>query len=926
MIHSRRPHQIAAVRDVISGFEDQDRGQLIMACGTGKTLTTRWVVEDMNARLTLVLVPSIALLDQFAAEWRTNASPLHSFEYLCVCSDETLTASMDALEVTAQDLQADGLSVASDPQTIVDFMLGAGRRVIFSTYQSSHLVATAQSSIGVPAFDIVVADEAHKCAAGTSSVFSTVLYQDRIRARKRLFATATPRIYRRPRKTGDREQVLADMGNVGLFGPRFHTLDFRRAIELGLLCDYQVVVVLSDDEEVRTVVESSGEKRPAESSEPMMRAATIGLHKAIEQFELRKVITFHRSLGNASRFRDDLVAVSKSLRRPESCSASLHVDFLSGAMKANVRRAKLADFRFASPDTRRVITNARCLTEGVDVPSVDGIAFIDPRSSEIDIVQALGRALRRHEGKMLGTIVLPIFLGRGDSASDVIQNTDFRAIWNVLSALRSHDDELASSLVDARNAGAGVSNSGSDPFAKVHFFGSGNVFKIADALRPVVVAELTSTWDAGIQAARARAAAMGDCNASHGERWPSEDPNGFPLGEWLSAQRRERNRGHLSQYRGQQLEAIGIVWSLRDARWQVAFDCAREWIAQRGHGTIPTHAKWTKEDGTVIAVGSWANEQRSAWRSGTLSPERVERLTAAGFTWAPLDDSFEQGFSCAKAWHVLHGNCNAPESATWPQGDVDGFRLGAWIKSVRVSYANERLSEERQRRLEALGINWRRRDARWDEGFSAAAARAIVYGDCNAPQEAVWPENHPHAFDLGRWLVNQRRARASGELDPARVKKLDSIGMHWDLRATRGEQAWERAFACAQAWFRIHGTCNAPPKARSPDGFWLGQWIFAQRSTFRAGRLHPERTARLEQLGMVWQPAVKRTPAPASSPIVANAPLDLPLRLRRLSKKDRSESTIVAVGGHARSLVLRGLEPSTTAFLSVSMATTWRIP
>ncbi|WP_324810046.1 DEAD/DEAH box helicase, partial [Ralstonia pickettii] len=561
--YSRRPHQELAIADVIAGFQTDDRGQLVMACGTGKTLTGLWIKEDLCAELTLVLVPSIALLDQFASEWRKHFSSKQPYAALCVCSDETVgrnaSRDRDTIQFTAEDLAHDGFDVTSAPECIAAFLVQRGRKVVFSTYQSSHLIAEAQADEAVPAFDLAIADEAHRCAGDPTSVFATILKEGKIRARKRLFTTATPRIYGRRKGQKEFGESVVDMSDEALFGPRFHTLTFGEAIRLDLLSDYRVVIMLIDDAEIQAVLKvgQSGADLSDDEKHKWLRAAQVGFLKTVRQFDLRRVISFHSYVKNARVFADDLPAVADVMWADESGTGVPKADFISGEMSAEVRKRKLAEFRATEEGEYRVLTNARCLTEGIDVPDIDGVAFVDPRSGHVDIIQALGRAIRKHERKKYGTVILPVFLGRGDSADEVIENSHFKPVWDVLNALRAHDADFETALNTRRQAGGGAEPGMADPFEKIEILGAEHVVGLAATLEPLLLNELTDGWEEGVGTARAYFEQYGHCNAADGSRWPEGDPKGYPLGTWLVNQRQARKAGKLSAERAQRLDALG---------------------------------------------------------------------------------------------------------------------------------------------------------------------------------------------------------------------------------------------------------------------------------------------------------------------------------------------------------------------------------
>ncbi|NOV26630.1 MULTISPECIES: DEAD/DEAH box helicase [Cupriavidus] len=785
MSYIRRPHQIEAIDDVLAGFETHDRGQLIMACGSGKTLTTRWIAEDLGADLSLVLVPSISLLDQFAAEWAANASA--PFTALCVCSDETVGLDRDA-DMSTEELRRQGLTVTSCSTVIRDFLVsGHGKRVVYSTYQSTHLVAAAQADDDSPHFDIAIADEAHRTAGESSSQFSIVLDERRIKARKRLFATATPKVFR-GRKSGKGE-LLFDMSNEAIYGPRFHTLSFSRAIALGLLCDYRVVVALTEDEELRSI---GNDERTRVPESHTVDAVAISLLKALQHFGLKKVISFHRSLKAASEFRNLLTSIAPTLSREGKGPTTFRADFLAGGTSMARKKAVLASFR-SSDAAAHVLTNARCLTEGVDVPAVDGVSFTDPKSSEIDIVQAIGRALRLSPGKTVGTIMLPVFLAKGDSPHEVVEKTDFRSVWSVLNALRAHDEDFAAKIVEASRS-AGRRQGVSDIFSKVNFLGGANVVGIADVLKPIVIADMVDPWIVGLHYATERFKAVGDCNAQGAEVWPPGTSDGFPLGKWIRTQRHDHNRGRINPIRKVALENLGIVWKVENAM-ERGISCLAAWKERFGDANPPANAVWSVDGGSDFRLGAWVSNLRVRYAKGLLPPTYVERLRALGVTLTSIQDEWwAAGFRAATSWASKYGTCNAPQSSTWPEDATEGYPLGNWIVKQRILHSKSLLSESRCRQLEELRIVWKlgqqKGEKSWNAGYEAAKLYAEVFGDCNAPQSTCWPA--PDGFRLGKWISEQRQSHRRGSLSEDRVRRLEGLGINWSppvgRRAANGPQ------------------------------------------------------------------------------------------------------------------------------------------
>ena len=440
---TRLPHQRFAIKDVLSKFrEGYDRGQLIMACGTGKTLASLWIHEDLESKRTLVLVPSLSLLKQTISEWLANAA--EPFEFLPVCSDETV-ADKDAVVAHVADL---GFPVTSSAAEVASFLRRRTPRVVFSTYQSSAIVAEALQD--APCLDLVLADEAHRCAGKVSSVFAHVLDGMQIRAKKRLYMTATPRHYtgRAKKIANHHDHELASMDDVELFGPVFHRLSFSHAIDRGLLSNYRVFVIGVDEERYKNEVESGtivthdGET----ITDARTLAAQIGLVRAICEYDLRRILTFHSRVKTAQQFAQSLPAVVNWMPSEDRPIGRVWAEHVSGSMSASDRNVRLDQLRQVGSQERGVISNARCLSEGVDVPSLDGVAFIDPKRSAVDITQAVGRAIRKSVGKKSGTIVIPVFVDSSQGAVDALEDSSFDTVWSVLRALREHDDTIAEKL------------------------------------------------------------------------------------------------------------------------------------------------------------------------------------------------------------------------------------------------------------------------------------------------------------------------------------------------------------------------------------------------------------------------------------------------------------------------------------------------
>jgi predicted helicase len=431
----RRPHQAAAVKAAATHFVagGADRGRLIMPCGTGKSLTAFWIAEALGARNILVAVPSLALIRQSLRDWTREFLARDIVpEWLCVCSDESVgTLEQDSFVGHPHDL---GIPTTTSTDDIAAFLQRPVGRpsIVFTTYQSSARLAEGTRAAGVT-FDLMVLDEAHKTVGASSKPFATLLHDNRVRARRRLFMTATERVLR-----GDSDDVLS-MDDERVYGRRFFQLSFREAIRQGIICDYKILTVLVTDARIAELVEENRLimlDAAAAEVEAQALAAGVVLNRAVREHGIRHAISFHRSIRAAERFREQQDKLN-SLPEIETGTLNLHVS----SKRSAGERADLLD-RFAHHD-HALMTNARCLTEGIDIPAVDCVLFADPKQSVVDIVQAAGRALRRHPGKEHGYILLPLVVPSGADLNAFAETTAFRQVARTITALSTQDERIA---------------------------------------------------------------------------------------------------------------------------------------------------------------------------------------------------------------------------------------------------------------------------------------------------------------------------------------------------------------------------------------------------------------------------------------------------------------------------------------------------
>jgi predicted helicase len=478
-----RDHQKTAINAVKAGLATADRGKLIMACGTGKTFTSLKIAEAMagKGKRVLFLVPSLSLLSQTLTEWtHQSKTPLHSF---AVCSDSDVGKKRkkddDVVQTFVHELRypattkADRLAVEMTRRHDDTHM-----SVVYSTYHSIDVISKAQHQYGLADFDLIICDEAHRTTGSkftdeTESNFVKVHDADFIKATKRIYMTATPRIF------GDAAKIKEEQGEVALFsmdnekhyGKILHTINFSEAVSRDLLCDYKVIVLtvdakhissrlqrlLSDDNNSLKVDDAAKiigcwkalSKQSAQDdfegdSNPMQRA--VAFCQVIEPSGIKAKSHKVSSKQISGMFQEVVEAyqeaeAEKGHDLPTLNCQAQHID---GSMNASTKEQQINWLKAAVPeDTCKILSNVRCLSEGVDVPALDAVLFLTPRNSQVDVVQSVGRVMRKAKGKELGYVILPVVIPEGMEPSEALNdNKTYKVVWEVLQALRSHDDRF----------------------------------------------------------------------------------------------------------------------------------------------------------------------------------------------------------------------------------------------------------------------------------------------------------------------------------------------------------------------------------------------------------------------------------------------------------------------------------------------------
>ncbi|MGR6975080.1 Helicase associated domain protein [Streptomyces cynarae] len=832
-----RPHQREAVDAVLRALElparsrVPERGlrtQVVMATGSGKTLVAVHSAQELQACRVLVLVPSLDLLAQTEAAWREGG---RTGPVIGVSSLRGPEASFPN---------------TTDVDELVAWVRPFDKVTVFATYASLGLGTLERAhAAGLPGWDLIVVDEAHRTSGRIGKPWAVVHDNTRIPALRRLYMTATPRLWQLDEDAeGAPGELVASMEDDpdGPFGARCYTLTLSEAIDRGICAPYQVVCLDITDTQLQAAQLLGAEARSDEVRGARLAALQTALVKASAEEGFSRTLVFHHQVKEAEAFAAGLTDVAERLHAddPGLYPRTMWADWLCGEHNPLHRRRVLDEFSagIAADGTvveKTFLGSVRVLGEGIDTSRCDSVYFADVRGSMPDLVQAVGRALRMQPGEgKIASLVVPVLLGPGETADNMLTSRAFGGLAKLLEALRAHDARVIEALaqqqapsrvrgVQSRSGsqegrGQGEESGPSTPARQLLRFSTPrDPAQLAAFINLRVLNPEHAHWRRGIEAAAIYAREHGDLKvpftyrvpagddqAVEIERWPAALA-GFPLGQWIADARRFYARGDMDADRVQQLEKLGMVWSHYDVAWEEGLAAARGWAAEAGHLLAPLDATYQG-----YRVGLWLKNARAAARkaaeieqrraeglpvesvAGALSQERREQLEDIDPSWCPAWPVEWQ-----RAFHLTRLHLEAGGALPTSPGEVvhQGEDLGRWVRSVRLGW--DKLTGVQQWMCEhILGIQPATDDEKpkprtsqaekW--ALHLAAARQFyererhlrvprkhietitVGGDGGEGQEQ-------RELRLGAWISNQRSRAAT--LAPERVEQLSAIGMRW---------------------------------------------------------------------------------------------------------------------------------------------------
>jgi superfamily II DNA or RNA helicase len=818
------PHQVeasdAAIRklELLPGQEMPVQGlrtQVIAATGSGKTFMAVLTARKLRAGRVLVLVPTLDLLTQMAAAWRAGGRTGPFYGICSLRADE------------AQGLAA----CTTDVDELVAWAHGQETLTVFATYASVGLGTLQRAhEAGLAPWSLVVVDEAHRTSGRGSKPWAAIHDNTRIPADRRLYMTATPRVWEASETEdgGSGAPVLvASMEDDprGLFGEVAYKLTLSQARNLGLVAAWEVVCVDVTDPELQAAALLGVEARSDNVRGSRLAALQTAAVKTAAERGLRRMLTFHYRTSEAEAMAAGVPAVARRLWEdgPETYPEPDRVwaDWLCGEHSPKRRRATLATFADPVgeradgdlvPMRLRLISSVRVLGEGVDTPGCDSVFFGDVRGSAVDILQIVGRALRMKPGEgKVASLVVPVFLAPGEDPDAMLTSKGYNGLAKVLAALRSHDADTVEALAEPQSntrsrkpsaaerdaAGRGEERGTSAPAQSLLSFSTPrDPAVLAQFMKLRILQPENTYWRQGIQAATRYVKENGDLKVPYSFTTPEDwEPAGFPLGTWIADQRRFYNAGEMKPSRARELDELGMIWSHWDVAFAEGLSAAREWAAAHGHLLPPTTAVW---DG--YPVGVWMKNQRTAGRrlmeiearreaglpvgstAGALTEERRDALERIDPSWCPAWDI---------AWQRCYRLCRtlitigAPVPNQPGQATLQGEDLGAWVQAQRLGWDQLRPAQqwmlENMLHLTPAGPDERppapRTQAdKWAANVAAARQFHAREGHFQVPRKHVEEvDGVPHK--LGTFVDNARR-RAAG-LSAERRAELDALGMRW---------------------------------------------------------------------------------------------------------------------------------------------------
>ncbi|MGW5768797.1 Helicase associated domain protein [Streptomyces longwoodensis] len=781
------PDQVEAVERLVRHLHRPgSRGLFVAATGTGKTLVSVRVTDGLGARLVLFVVPTLDLAAQTALAWRRD----HHLEHMVIVS---------SLDTSGRDdLVAARVMSTTNPHALGGLMsvVGEGEDqiralTVICTYDSlDKIEQTQKTGYDVPPFDLAVMDEAHRIAGRSDKKWAIVNDAQRIRADRRLYMTATPRIFaapelaesadttrprRRPTAVGPKVDAFANsMDNEAVYGKKVFEYPLAQAVADGRAADYRIVVPTLTDADLRcrlnlpTSTADPGGGRGDGSGEDRDGALrTTALHlavlRAMTEHGLKKVLVYFNLVSDARRFARELPHTLRLLARtdPHLTPDAAPALFFAHGEHTPAQRADTFN-GFAAAD-RAVLANSKLIAEGVDIPSVDAIVFADPTRSVIRCAQALGRALRLDVSGKTASLIVPVYIPPGADSEDIL-GTAYEPVWAIASALAGHDHRILERLPDKANR---LPRETSQVIQRRwHFDFTVHPERIARAM------DLISLDPRGPGVSRSRRLGLAAAQAYRDEHGhldvPADytDPTGYKLGTFITTMRDAAKTGRLEADWIAELDALGMIWDKHDAAWRARLTAAADYLRVHGHLAAPA----------TTSVGAWLAEQRHHATKNTLDPARADALTALAPDWR-----LPHGPDWHRKYHLLRAHlATGADPATLTRDTLlAGVKIGSWLHRQLTTWPT--LASGQQQMMTALGLTpntnpltpARRTRRTFEETVQLLELFLHREGRPPAARETIRVDGD--TVKLGAWLAKARTKHRTGQLPDAHARLVAAL-------------------------------------------------------------------------------------------------------------------------------------------------------
>lgn len=830
--HTPKEHQKEAIEKVVQHFENNDRGQLILPCGAGKTVTALWIKEDLKPKITLVLVPSLALLKQIKNDWARHKNSLYS--YLCVCSEKDIDKDSSKEDNVILHTYEIGGPVTTEVENVKSFLLKEGDKVIFSTYQSIEVIVNAVKKIQNFYFDFVICDEAHRTAGGKDkNTFTLVHYDTNLPARKRLYMTATPKIVSKKlkRKLGEDYELFCDMSNPKIYGDEAYHMTFGDAISRKILVDYKIIGIGVSDLQVKKYID---ERKYLGSYTAEELANNYALELVMNNYGAFHSISFHWKVEFAQAF-----ALRHKGLFPEIFSKSVN-----GKQTTTYRAKTLQEFK-ESP--KGLVSNARCLTEGVDVPSIDLIYFCDPKTSVIDIVQASGRALRLDPSgiKKEGFIVVPIFHHEDqDVEAEIKKKPIFEHLIQVIRSLCDHDERLRAEINEIAFKKGKRSNSRiriDFPDSKIEKIIKleGIEEKVRDVLFDEIIEKTSSNWELRFLEIKDYIKKNGNSTISKKNTVYSE------LYYWVGNLRKSYYEGKLESSKIKRLNEIGFDWKGENRReitdldeiWKESYNKLVEYFNTHDNSDVPARYKKDK------SIGTWVVGQRVKRKEGRLEVWQIELLDKLKFKWKPKN-RFNDFIEVLEKYYKENGNYFVSQSET------SYGNLPRWVNSYRTIHntgvldakgnivsQSGKLLKEQVEYLDSINFVWSERVS-WDERLEQLTEYFIKNGHSNVPTN--------EDIALYTWCNHQKNNKE--KLDETQLEKLQSVNFSFEINKTNTDEIFLENLIQLSDYNKKNGTFYINNKDKENSR--LRYWFLIVKKDFNNNSLSDDKIQLLKEIGL----------------------------------------------------------------------------